>query len=62
MLRKTDNTILMGASWANRNTNETITTSASTPVYGLLFYSNTGESYTDYKFDVEFSVDGNRWI
>ncbi len=62
VLRKTDNTILTGATWGTPTGTFTYTCSGSTPVYGLLFYVLAGEVITNYQFDVEFWVNGIRWI
>jgi len=62
VLRRTDNTILTGATWGNPTGTFTYTCAAATPVYGLLFYLQTGETLVNYGFDVEFWVNGVRWV
>lgn len=62
VLRRTDNTIIAGATWGNPAGTFTYTCTAATPVYGLLFYLQTGEVLVNYGFDVEFWVNGVRWV
>ena len=57
VLRKTDNTILMGGTWAQTAGVFEYTCTAATPVYGLLFYIQNGESCEGYGFDVEFTPE-----
>lgn len=61
-LRRTDNTVLAGATWGNPAGTFTYLCVVPTPVYGLMFYLQTGETAVNYGFDVEFWVDGVRWI
>ncbi len=56
VLRKTDNTILMGGTWDEPAGVFEYTCSQATPVYGLLFYMQNGESCEGYGFDVDFEI------
>jgi|GEM_PF-1412356 len=62
VLRKTDNTILAGATWGTPTGTFNYTCTANTPVYGLLFYMQAGETVSNYAFDVEFWVNDVRRI
>ncbi len=56
VLRKTDNTILMGGTWAEPAGVFEYTCSQATPVYGLLFYMQNGESCDNFSFDLDFEA------
>ncbi len=61
-LRTTANVVLCGTTWGNPTGTFTYTFTADTAVTGLFCYLNTGAVVTDYTFDIEFSVNGARWI
>lgn len=61
-LRKTDNTTLAGSAWGTPAGTFTYTCAVSAPVYGLMFYMQTGETAANFGFDLAFWVDGVRWL
>ena len=61
-LRKTDNSTLACSTWGTPAGTFTYNCTASTPVYGLMFYMQTGETAVNFGFDLAFWVDGVRWI
>jgi uncharacterized protein YjdB len=62
-LRKNDNTVLMGNTYASpTGTYQYIVPGGGITVYGIGGYINVGYTFTNVEFDVEFSVNGVRWI
>ena len=61
-MRNAANAVLFGTTWGTSTGTFSYTFAADTAVIGLFCYLNVGAVLTNYAFDVEFSVNGVRWI